>query len=68
MKEYQFYDGECWITFDIVHRNPKRNEILIAVTNRGKISVITFDLYGDDENPYIEYGPTYEKIYVGLFS
>lgn len=37
MAEYQHFDGETYITFNIVFATD--NEIQIAVTNRGKISV-----------------------------
>ena len=43
MAEYQHFDGETYITFNIVFATD--NEIQIAVTNRGKISVLTYDLY-----------------------
>ena len=42
MAEYQHFDGETYITFNIVFATD--NEIQIAVTNRGKISVLTYDL------------------------
>ena len=37
MKEYQHYDGEAFITFNIV--NLEENNVTLAVTNRGKISI-----------------------------
>lgn len=67
MKEYCFYDGECRIIFDIVHLNERKKEITVAITNRGRISVLTLDLYGDGEKEYFEYGPMYEKIFIGSF-
>ena len=47
LSEFQFYDGEEFITFNIVDINTERKEITVAVTNRGKISVITYDLKSD---------------------
>jgi hypothetical protein len=44
LSEFQLYDGEDFITFNIVDINTERNEITVAVTDRGKISVITYDL------------------------
>ena len=67
MKEYQHFDGETFITFDIVSVNERTNEVQVAVTNRGKISVITYDLYTDCNGEYFEYGCNYEKIYLDDF-
>lgn len=39
MAEYQHFDGETYITFNIVYTTEK--EVQLAVTNRGKISVLT---------------------------
>ena len=41
LSEFELYDGEEFITFNIVGIDATKNEIQIAVTNRGKISVIT---------------------------
>ena len=68
MAEYQHFDGETFITFDIVSVNEKTNEVQVAVTNRGKISVITYDLYTDENGKYFEYGCEYEKIYLYEFT
>ena len=67
MAEYQHFDGETFITFDIVSVNERTNEVQVAVTNRGKISVITYDLYADENGEYFEYGCNYEKIYLDDF-
>lgn len=42
MAEYQHFDGETYITFNIVYATEK--EVRLAITNRGKISVLTYDL------------------------
>jgi hypothetical protein len=65
--EFQFYDGEEFITFNIVDINTERNEITVAVTDRGKISVITYDLLTDGNRFYFEYGPAYEQIDIDNF-
>ena len=67
MAEYQHFDGETLITFDIVSVNERTNEVQVAVTNRGKISVITYDLYTDCSGEYFEYGCEYKKIYLDDF-
>ena len=37
LKEYQHYDGDTFITFNIVHLDD--NCVTVAVTNRGKITI-----------------------------
>ena len=57
LKEFSYYDGECFITFNIVSIDFERRTIHVAITNRGKISVIEYDLLKDDNgNFYFEYG------------
>ena len=65
MAEYQHFDGETYITFNIVYTTEK--EVQLAVTNRGKISVLTYDLYEDENGLYFEYGPLFNKIYLKDF-
>lgn len=61
---FDFNDGESLIRFDTVAFYPDRNEIIYAITNNGKISVITYDVFEDDKGHYIEYGNVQEKIYL----
>ena len=42
MAEYQYFDGESFITFNIVYATEK--EVQLAITNRGRITVTTYDL------------------------
>ena len=51
LREFQFYDGECDITFNIVAIDTSKEEITVAVTNRGRISVVTYVLL-EKENVY----------------
>lgn len=37
LSEFELYDGECFITFNIVGIDEYRKEITVAVTNRGGI-------------------------------
>ena len=62
MHEFQFFDGECLITFNIVELNEDKREIYVAITKQGKISVVTYPLLHDNNGWYFEYGPWYEKI------
>ena len=61
---FDFNDGESLIRFDTVAYFPDRNEIIYAITNNGKISVITYDVFEDDKGHYIEYGNRLIKIYI----
>ena len=54
LKEFQFFDGEHTIIFNIVAVT--ENKITIAVTKCGKISVSDYDLYTDENGLYFEYG------------
>ena len=48
LKEFQFFDGENDITFNIVDIDFDNRSISIAVTDRGKISVREFTLRKDE--------------------
>ena len=67
MHEFQFFDGECLITFNIVELNEDKREIYVAITRQGKISVVTYPLLHDNNGWYFEYGPCYEKIKINDF-
>ena len=63
LSEFEIFDGEEFITFNIVGIDTARKQAQIAVTDRGKISVITYDLMQDKNgNLYFEYGCTYQKV------
>ena len=59
--------GEDYVTFNIVDLNDAQNKITVAVTNRGKISLIDYDLYTDENGLYFEYGCNYTRINVEDF-
>ena len=68
LSEFQLYDGEVFVTFNIVAINTDKNEITVAISNRGRISVTTYDLFTDSNGSfYFEYGINYEKINVNDF-
>lgn len=54
LKEFQFFDGENTVVFNIVA--VEENKITIAVTKCGKISVSDYDLFTDENGLYFEYG------------
>lgn len=68
LKEFQFFDGDNNITFNIVDIDFDNRSISIAVTDRGKISVREFTLRKDEnENYYFNYGIMCDEIYVDDF-
>ena len=68
LREFQLFDGECDITFNIVDINTEKMIIHVAVTNRGRISVIEYDLLRDrNDNLYFEYGIDRNKIDINDF-
>ena len=54
LKEFQFFDGENTVVFNIV--TVEEHKITIAVTKCGKISVSDYDLFTDENGLYFEYG------------
>ncbi len=49
LSEFELYDGEAFITFNIVGIDLDKKEIQVAVTDRGRISVVTYDLMTDKQ-------------------
>ena len=60
MKEFQFFDGESDVIFNIVDVNEAKQEIYVAITRQGKISIVTYPLLNDDDGWYIR--PPYTNI------
>lgn len=68
LNEFQFFNGEYDITFNIVDIDTKKMIIKVAVSNLGKISVVEYDLKRDkDNNLYFEYGCQFDKISIDDF-
>ena len=65
--ELEFYDGEAFIVFNIISLSMKKGEVVLALTNRGKITVATYDLRSDEKGLYFEYGCMYEKVRIKNF-
>ena len=65
MKEFEYFDGENFVTFNIV--DIKDETITVAVTNQGKISYLDYDLMKDEKGFYFEYGRTYARINIEDF-
>ena len=62
MIEYEFHNGEYFITFDVIELNEENNIATIAITCAGKISVQEIDLQQDENGLYFEYGPLFHII------
>lgn len=68
LNEFQLFNGEYDITFNIVDIDTKKMIIKVAVSNLGKISVVEYDLKRDkDNNLYFEYGCQFDKISIDDF-
>ena len=68
MAEYKHFDGEDFVTFDLLSVNADKREAEVAITNRGKITVTTFELMTDEAGAlYFEYGCMYDRIYLNEF-
>ena len=68
-KEFDFFDGESFITFTIIDVNFEKQTILVVVSNRGKVSHIEYDIHEEsDDNWYFTYGYEFTKIYLSDFN
>ena len=68
LREFELYDGDHFVTFNIISVDTDKNEITLAVSNEGRISVITYDLRTDNDGClYFEYGVMLERVAVGDF-
>ena len=67
LKEFQYFNGEHFVTFNIYDLNEKKNTITLVITNQGKITVTKYDLLCDENGLYFEYGVEYAKIHVDDF-
>ena len=68
LREFEFFNGEYDITFNILDINTEKMTVTLAVTNLGKISVIEYELKRDKEdNLYFEYGCEHSKIDIDDF-
>lgn len=68
MFEFDFFNGTHFITFNLIAYNDDNNTVTVAITNQSKIMQDTFDLLGDEDNRYFEYGLYCDKIYLNEFT
>ncbi len=73
MFEYEFDYIDHLIIFDIIEIDDEKQTITAAISNQGKISQDTFDLFEDnksdglEDSRYFEYGVNFDKIYIDDF-
>ena len=68
LSEFEWFDGEDYITFNLTDVALEKGEVQVAVTDRGRISVITYDLMTDkDGGLYFEYGARFTRVYLDDF-
>lgn len=68
MPEFDYFNGENNITFDLIEIDDEEREVTVVVSNTGRISVKTFDLLLDGNRRYFEYGCSYTKIHIDEFT
>lgn len=68
MSEYEHYNNDHFIKLNIVEINMEKNEITIAISDEGKISVRSFDLKSNANGRlFFEYGKMLEPIFINDF-
>ena len=68
LSEFEWFDGEDYITFNLTGVDLEKGEVQVAVADRGKISVVTYDLMADKAGRlYFEYGVMFERMYLDDF-
>ena len=68
LSEFEWFDGDDFVTFNIIGYSTNQSEILVAVTDRGKISLVTYDILTDKTGRrYFEYGCMFDRIYIDDF-
>ena len=56
MSEFELYDTDHFITFNIIGIDFERRQITVNISNQGKMSIQTFELKGAEDALYFEYG------------
>ena len=67
MKEFIHFDGENFVTFNVLDIDNNKNEIVVVVSKDGRIFTTTYRLLTDENGLYFEYGPCNEKIKLNDF-
>lgn len=67
MKEYQHFDGDHSITFNLIEVNTDNCTVTVAISNQGKLTQETVELREENGQLYFEYGVMNEKIFIDDF-
>ena len=68
LKQFDYFDGEYDVKFNIVDINTEKMTINLAITHTGKIILTEYDLKRDkNNNLYFEYGIEFNKINIDDF-
>ena len=68
LAEFDFFDGDGFVTFNIIGYSLDRSEILVAVKKKKKISLVTYDILTDKtDRRYFEYDCMFDRIYIDDF-
>ena len=67
LDEFEIFDGESFVKFNLIDINHERNEITVAVTHEGRISVSTYPLITRNGKLAFEYGPEETPVSVSDF-
>jgi len=62
LAEYDLYECDHFVTFNIVEVNTDKNILTVAITDEGRISVRDFDLMSDNGRLFFFYGVMQEQI------
>ena len=62
LSEFKYFTGSHDVTLNIADICTVKNEIAIAVTDEGKITVRKFELKKDGKRLYFKFGPMLNKI------
>lgn len=67
MKEFQHFDGDHNITFNLIEVNTDNCTVTVAISNQGKLTQETVELREENGWLYFEYGVMNEKIFIDDF-
>ena len=68
LSEFTYIDNDKDVTMNIVDICNCRNEVTVAITDDGRISVQKFDLKSSDGRFYFVYGLMLDEIYIDDFA
>ena len=67
LDEFEIFDGESFVKFNLIDINHEKNEITVAVTHEGRISVSTYPLITRNGKLAFEYGPEETPVSISDF-